>query len=63
MDHVGTHYMGFTMEWNYKEGFVDMLMPEYILQLLKRLNHTKPLKPQYSPHEHNAIQYNKKDKQ
>lgn len=28
--------------------------------LLKRLKHTPPSRPQYSPHEHNSVQYSKK---
>ena len=63
VDEEGTHYMGLTMNWNYRKRFVDISMPNYIPQLLERLNHKKPLQPQYSPHEYNTPKYNKKGEQ
>ena len=60
VDYDGTHYMGLTMEWNYKEGYVDVSMPNYVPHLLERLNHPPPSKQQYSPHEHNSVRYSKK---
>ena len=44
------HYCGFTIEWNYEKGYVDIYMPKYITALLQKLQHPKPAKPQYAPH-------------
>ena len=44
------HYCGFTIEWNYEKCYVDISMPKYISALLQKLQHSKPAKPQYSPH-------------
>ena len=44
------HYCGFTIEWNYEKGYVDISMPKYIPALLQKLQHPKPAKPQYAPH-------------
>ena len=35
-------------------------MPKMIPEILKKLNHTSPSRPQYSPHKHNPIQYGEK---
>ena len=44
------HYCGFTIEWNYEKGYVDISMPKYIPVLLHKLQHPKPTNPQYAPH-------------
>ena len=55
-DWTGTNYCGFTFNWNYNEGFVDISMPGYVQAALQRLNH-QFTKPQYSPHDHAPVQY------
>ena len=50
VDYEGMHYCGFTIEWNYKKGYVDISMPKYIPALLQKLQHPKSAKPQYAPH-------------
>ena len=50
VDYEGMHYCGFTIEWNYEKGYVDISIPNYIPALLKKLQHPKPAKPQYAPH-------------
>ena len=44
------HYCGFTIDWNYEKGYVDISMPKYVPALLQKLQHLKPAKPQYTPH-------------
>ena len=39
-DWEGLKYLGLTIGWNYKEGYVDILMPEYVTKVLER---TAPL--------------------
>ena len=60
IDHSGSHYMGFDLNWQYDKGFVDLSMPKYIPTLLDHLNHPLPKKPQYSPHEHQPFHFLKK---
>jgi endonuclease I len=50
VDYEGKHYCGFTIDWNYKKGYVDISMSKYIPELLRKLQHPKPTKPQYAPH-------------
>jgi hypothetical protein len=49
-DWSGSTYLGFTLNWNYKEGWVDVSMPEYIPNALARLRHPPPKRPQHSLH-------------
>ena len=50
VDDTGTNYLGYTIEWNYEQGYVDISMPLYIPRALKRFNHPHPKRPQYAPH-------------
>ena len=50
VDESGTKYCGLTIDWNYEKKYVDISMPGYIEALVKKLLHTPPAKPQYSPH-------------
>ena len=50
VDYEGKNYCGYTIDWNYTRGFVDISMPKYIPALLKKLQHPQPAKPQYAPH-------------
>ena len=45
VDYEGMHYCGFTIEWNYEKGNVNISMPKYIPALLQKLQHPKPAKP------------------
>ena len=49
------------MEWNYtkahKYSACRLLVKGYIVDLLLRLGHTKPAKPQLSPHKIKDINY------
>ena len=57
VDWSGKRFLGFHLKWNYDEGYVDISMPEYVLNALKRLQHKIKVYPQYSPHQHEAIKY------
>ena len=59
MDWTGSTYCGLTINWNYQQGYVDISMPNYIPQLLQKLQHPQPKKPQYSPHHWNQPTYGK----
>ncbi len=57
MDWTGKNYIGLSLDWNYKDGYVDISMPNYIEKIIERLGHPPPTSPQYSPHEHFPITY------
>ena len=62
-DWDGKNYCSLTLQWQYDKGYVDIAMPKYVLDSLKRLQHKPQKYPQYSPHEHIPIQYGKKGTQ
>ena len=43
-------YCSVTLKWNYNEGYVDIVMPEYIKRLLEKYNYKKKRKSQYLPY-------------
>ena len=49
-DWTGGDYCGLILEWNYKEGYVDILMPGYVVRALAKYQHPPPKKPQHAPH-------------
>ena len=64
IDHSGSHYMGIKLQWHYDKGYVDLSLPNYISNLLQRLQHQKPTRPQYSPHDHQPFNFhNRKQRQ
>ena len=63
VDWKGQNFCGFTIDWDYSNGFVDISMPNYIKDVLLRFLHQTPKKPQYSPHAHVPIQYGIKTRQ
>ena len=58
-DWGGCNYLRFTIEWNYREGCVDILMPEYVEKSLECLQHPKPKRPQYTLHRWTGPAYNR----
>ena len=56
-DWEGQNYCGLTFDWQYKLGYVDVLMPGYVYNSLKQLGHTPERFPQYSPHTNNTHQH------
>ena len=49
-DWSGETFCGITLKWNYDEGWVELSMPGYIEKVLIRFNHSRPKRPQHSPH-------------
>ena len=41
VDWTGNNFCGLTMYWQYDKGYVDVSMPKYIPQVLKRFKHKK----------------------
>ena len=37
VDYTGRHFLGFTLDWNYDIGYIDLSMPDYIHHALERL--------------------------
>ena len=63
-DWTGNNFLGYTLDWQYNKGFVDLTMPKYIPNMLQKLQHKRPNISQYSPHEYVPIKYsNKGDRQ
>ena len=60
-DFQGKNYCGFTIDWHYNDGFVDISMPGYVTRSLEKFQY-KPKIPQYSPHEHQRPNYGAKIK-
>ena len=56
-DWKGTNYCGLTLDWHYQQGYVDISMPTYVQNSLKRFNHSPSKSPQHSPHAHFPIMY------
>ena len=59
-DHQGTNFCGLNIDWNYKEGYVDISMPHYIRYLSKKLLHVMSKHPQYSPHAYATFKFGDK---
>ena len=49
-DWTGTSYLGLTLDWNYKEGYVDISMPKYVEKARAKFQHQAPSIPQHAPH-------------
>ena len=59
-DWSGTSYLGFTILWNYDDGWVNISMPDYIPKAMLTLQHPQPSKAQHSPHRWTAPAYGQK---
>ena len=63
-DWEGKQYAGIDLEWNYvkvhKDRTCHLSMKVCITELLLRLGHAKPAKPQLSPHKSKNITYGSK---
>ena len=60
VDWKGTNYCGLTLDWNYLQGYVDISMPEYVPDALKKYQHIKPKRIQHTPHKWNKPVYGKR---
>eukprot|EP00978_Attheya_sp_CCMP212_P010371 scaffold25103_cov42-Attheya_sp.AAC.1 len=52
-----TNYCGLTLQWNYKDRYVDISLPGYVERALHRFQHSEPPKPQKSPSKYVAPNY------
>ncbi len=43
-------YCGLTLKWDYRNRIVDLSMPGYVAEALRRFLHPDPTRPQHSPH-------------
>jgi hypothetical protein len=59
-DWTGSNYLGFTLDWNYAAGHVDISMPNYVPKALLTLRHPKPTRSQHAPHLWTAPAYGTK---
>ena len=50
VDWSGKNFLGYTINWHYDEGYVDLSMPKFNNETFKELNYSHPEQPQYSPH-------------
>ena len=57
-DLEGKDYCGLSLHWDYKNGYVDISMPQYVQNALQRLQFKPSTSPQFSPHPHDMFQYN-----
>ena len=59
-DWEGQHFCGLTLDWNYKDGWVDISMPGYIARVLHKFQHKPPHRPQHAPHTWTSPVYGRK---
>ena len=57
VDWTGRNYCRLTLDWHYKDGYVDVSMPGYIVEALQQFQHTKPTHIQHTPHKWNQPVY------
>ena len=60
VDWDGKNYCGLDINWNYKDGWVEISMPRYIPKMLLKFNHPKYKTPQHAPHTWNVPAYGQK---
>ena len=64
VDYSGKEYCGLHLEWNYKKGYVDVSMPNYVSKTIQKTSgsskYKPPKKPQHSPHQWIPPNYNQK---
>jgi hypothetical protein len=59
-DWKGIAYCGLTLEWDYKNGTVDLSMPGYIKAALHKYQHAAPTRTGHAPHTWNPPVYGAK---
>ena len=60
IDWSGSSYLGFTLDWHYDAGYVDLSMPPFVPKALKKFGHEKPKVPQHAPHRWTRPDYGSK---
>ena len=58
-DWQGQNYCGLKLDWNYAKGYVDISMPDYILNALLKFQHKSPSRPCHAPHKWTRPAYGK----
>jgi hypothetical protein len=56
-DWTGARYIGLTLDWDYFNHTVNISMPGHIERMLQRFHHQAPAKPEDSPHQWTAPNY------
>lgn len=59
-DWEGNHYCGLDLDWNYKEGYVDVSMKGYVQKALQRFEHETPRRKQNAPSKYSYPNYGAK---
>lgn len=62
-DWEGKHLCGYTFNWNYQKGYVDVSMPGYVKAALRKLKYIMKKFPEYSPFDFTPIHYGAKGTQ
>ena len=60
IDWTGNSYLGLTIDWHYRDGYVDISMPDYVPKALAKFNHSAPTRPQHAPHPWTSPVYGQK---
>ena len=63
VDWEGTNFLGYTLDWQYSKGYVDLSMPKYLELALEKLQYKIRNHPQYSPHYHHQATWTRKGEQ
>ena len=56
-DPTGSLYCGMTLEWNYKQKYVNVSIPGYVTKALHKFHHDIYSKPQHSPFKFVCLNY------
>ena len=60
VDEHGTKFLGLSIKWNYKAGWVEISMPGYVKKALLRFQHVAKGRRQHAPHPWNVPTYGRK---
>ena len=60
VDKKGENFCGLNLKWNYTHGYVDISMPQYVQNTLRKLNYKTTIKRQLAPHKWQIPAYGKK---
>jgi hypothetical protein len=58
-ERTGNLYCSINLKWNYDKGYIDLAIPQYVMNQLTRYAHPTPNKPQHCPYSPNPITYRK----
>ena len=59
IDKDGKNYCGLTIDWNYKKGYVEFHMPNFVTKVLHKFKHSPTFKPQHTSgtNQHMAVRH------